>query len=69
MSKITVFGILLLAAVSVQGADLQVGVSDITADYGNINTDVSADQLTELGIEPGDRFVVTFGDHQVTAFY
>lgn len=67
MSKIVFFGILLLAALNVQGADLQAKIINITADYGNVDTDVSLEQLSELGVDVGDRFVVTFKNHQVTA--
>ena len=67
MNRVVFLGILLLAAMNVQGADLQAKVTEITADYGNIDTDVSLEQLVELDIKPGDRFGVTFGDHHVTA--
>jgi S-adenosylmethionine hydrolase len=67
MNRLVFLGILLLAAINVEGADLQAKVTGITEDYGNIDTDVSLEQLVELDIKPGDSFVVTFGDHQVTA--
>jgi len=69
MRKIVLFGVLLLAALTVHAADLQCNVIDITADYGNIDTDATFEQLQELGFEPGDKFVVKFKDHQVTALF
>lgn len=43
-------------------ASITARVESITADYGNINTDLSWQQVFDLGLELGSTFTISFGD-------
>ena len=69
MARLGIAFLLLLMALTANGAEITGSVTVVTTDYGNLDTDVTYQQLQDLGFDVGDAFVIIHGEKRVTAHF
>lgn len=69
MARLFTALMLLLVALLAHAGEVEGSVTDVTADYGNIDTDITYQQLESLGVNAGDEFTIKFGGKRVTAHF
>lgn len=69
MARLGTALLVLLLAIGAHAEEIRGNITEVTSDYGNLDTDITYMQLEELGCGVGDEFVIIHGEQRVTAHF